>query len=90
MLDCALIERVDGGGGADTEIRGAGVGDRGAGDGDKGGGGREEGVGTGEEGAGLGKFWGQGLYQNLLYLPIIFMYFSAITGYQKYLIDVLK
>ena len=39
-----------------------------AGDGGKGGGGRgKRGRGTGEKGAGVGKFWGRGLYQNLLY-----------------------
>ena len=37
---------------------GGGTGIRGAGDGGKGDGG---------EGAGVGKFWGRGLYQNLLY-----------------------
>ena len=55
-------------GGGDTGIRGRGTGVKGAGDGDKGGGGRgKRGRGTGEEGAWVGKFWGRGLYQNLLY-----------------------
>ena len=65
-------------------MRGTGI--KGAGDGVKG-------RGTGEEGAGVGKFWGRGLYQNLLYFTdftLFFMYFNAITGYQKYLIDILK
>ena len=74
-------------GGRDTGIRGAG-------DGGKGGWGRGKiGRGTGEEGAGVGKFWGRGLYQNLLFFTdftLFFVYFSAITGYQKYLIDELK
>ena len=47
---------------------GRGYGDKGAGDGGKGGGGRgKRGRGTKVEGAGVGKFWGRGLYQNLLY-----------------------
>ena len=53
---------MDGGAG-DTGIRGAGTGVKGAGDGGRG----KRGRGTGEEGAGVGKFWGRGLYQNLLY-----------------------
>ena len=56
--------------------------------------GRGTGVkGTGEEGSGIGNFLGAGLYQNLLYFTYyfpIFMYFNAITGYQKYLTDELK
>ena len=54
-LAAAIFERVDRGGG-DT-----GTGVKGAGNGDKGG------RGTGGRGAGVGKFWGRGLYQNLLY-----------------------
>ena len=53
---------------------GRGYGDKGGGGRGKGGGGRvkgrgtgKEGAGTGEEGAGVGKFWGRGLYQNLVY-----------------------
>ena len=55
--------------GGDTVIRGGrGTGVKGAGNGGKGGGEwGERGRGTGEEGAGVGKFWGRGLYQNLLY-----------------------
>ena len=80
-----MLRGWTGRGGGDTGIRGAG-------DGGKGGGGRgKRGRGTGEEGAGVGKFWGvipkfvvfYRYYSN-------FMYFNAITGYQKYIIDVLK
>ena len=62
----------------------------GRGYGDKGGGGRGKmGRGTGVEGAGVGKFCGRGLYQNLLYFTDFYV-LSAIAGYQKYIIDVLK
>ena len=46
----------------------------------------------GEEGAGVGIFGGRGLYQNVVFYRFfsIFMYLNAITGYQEYLIDVLK
>ena len=47
MLDCALIERVDGGGGGYGDKGGRGSGIEGAGDGDKGGGGRGRGGGDG-------------------------------------------
>ena len=68
-----------GGGGGWTGVKGAG-------------GMGEEG--TGDEGAGVGKFLGRGLYQIIPKFVVfylfysIFMYFNAITGYQKYLIDV--
>ena len=70
----ATNERVD---------RGAGTGVKGAGDGGKG---------TGEEGAGVGKFLGRVLPKFVVFYRFysIFMYFNAITGYQTYLIDVLK
>ena len=60
-------------------VKGRGTGGRGGGDGGRGGGGR------GILGAGvIPKF-------VVLYrFYSIFMYFDAITGYQKYLIDVLK
>ena len=81
-------------GGGDTGIRGAGDGVKGAGDRGKWGGGRgkleRE---TGEEEAGVGKFWGRGLYKNVLYFTdfyTILTYFNAITGYQNFLIDILK
>ena len=62
-----------------TGIKGAGAGVKGAGDGGRGGGGR-------------GIFWGGGFTKMCCILPILlfFMYFNAKTGYQKYLIDVLK
>ena len=47
------------------------------------------GRGTVVEGVGVGKFWGRGLYQNLLYFTDFYV-LSAIAGYQKYIIDVLK
>ena len=77
--------------------------DVGAGDGDtgiRGGGGGDGGKGDGEEGAGDGGRWGGG--RDILGAGVlpnfvvfyrfysIFMYFNAITGYQKYLIDVLE
>ena len=58
--------REGGQGGGDMGIRGAGDGDKGVGGRGKGGQGKR-GWGTWEEGAGVGKFWGLGLYQNLLY-----------------------
>ena len=41
---------------------------------------------TGEEGARIGKFWGWGYIKKKCILLILlnFMYFNAITGYQKY------
>ena len=62
-------EGGQGWGDGDTGIRGAGDGGKGCGDGGKGGGG------TGEEGAGVGKFWGRGLYQNLLYFTDFTLFF---------------
>ena len=61
-----LVERVDGGGGRGYGDKGAGTGVKGAGDGEEGRGTGEEGAGDGERGSGEGKFWGRGLYQNLL------------------------
>ena len=50
----------------------------------------EEGAGNGGRGGGGREILGRGLYQNLLFYRFysIFMYFNAITGYQKYIIDV--
>ena len=45
--------------GAGTGVKGAGDGGEGAGDGERGG--------DGGRGGGVGKFFGRGLYQNLLY-----------------------
>ena len=74
-------------GGGDTGIRGAGdggkrgrgTGVKGAGDGGRGGGGME--------------IFGAGVLPKFVVFYrfySIFMYFNTITGYQKYLIDVLK
>ena len=78
-----IYERVEGG------YRDKGNGGKGAGDGGKGVGDR----GRGDGGVGVGKFWGRVLYKHfciLLILLYFFMYINAITGYQKYLIDILK
>ena len=84
-----ISERVDRGGG-DTGIRGAGDGGKGGGvKGVEVAGAGEEGRGTGVEGEGVGTFWGRGYTKICCILPI-FMYFNAIAGFQKYIIDVLK
>ena len=79
------IERVD---------RGVGYGDKGGGgkgDGGKGGGGWEK-RGRGKRGRGR-EIFGAGVIPKFVVFYrfySIFMYLNAITGYQEYLIDVLK
>ena len=52
----------------------------------------EERAGDGGRGGGGREIWGAGLYQNVVFYRFysIFMYLNIITGYQEYLIDVLK
>ena len=88
---CERVDRGGGGGYGDKGERGTGV--KGAGDRGKGGGGRgKRGRGTGRGGGGREILGAEVIPKFVVFYRFysIFMYLNAITGYQEYLIDVLK